>query len=283
MKDFGLSNTRRLGVAILGAAALVMAFGCGEGTSPDTAQSEFVPPGDLIGTFRYVLSPDSLHYYPDTAISCKDSVLMRESPGKGITMGISIRNDTLILGAPPTRTKDSSAYVQHLAMLTRKTGATGLEGFWKLSGHGYRVLSGTLSAAEKDSKDRAQAWMDSLEAFSNFHYGFEGGFLKMYADVEYAAMYKKTWALFDPVTGKEVAGNFDIEVRRIGKHEAEMKGGKTGETVTITFQNNGTKEYSSSDPSHPTHRYSVPPLSCPNPVNPAWYSGFLIDNLKSAP
>ena len=230
--------------------------------------------GDMIITGVHI---DTSHYCDG------DSLVVDTSMQGPDTVRYSIAGGILSIVGPPDTQEVSGAVVQHTFKAERVGGGSGLEGRWKSLPADYVVLSGTLTAEEKINLDKSKAGQGGMEKYGDAYIEFSGGLIKTYLDLDQAQIFLDAWTgASQGDTSAGMAHRYDIEAKALDRLTVQLKGNKTGEIVTMKFSALGDRTVTSSDPKHPGFTYLQDPASCPETIQPQWYSlEFLVPNANT--
>jgi hypothetical protein len=160
----------------------------------------------------------------------------------------------------------------------------GLEGHWRIRGFDYRVVSGALDAAGKAAWDARVEAMRQGNALGASEIELRSGQAYSRSDIRWADLFLADWngGLEAPAAGSAPADRdaFDIEVRRIDRHSAELIGRLTGEKVRVAFAADGTRSYSSDRPDRAPYGDGQEPVSCPEEAGFRWFEAFKAENVR---
>jgi hypothetical protein len=249
------------------------------GTRPDS-----VPLGALQSSLNYSVSGDQLIYHTpawEDRYCILDSLAVDKSSARDDTIRFSIVGDTLIL-TPKPESLDSGLVIQETFLLIRQAEGLGLEGVWKTGPMRYSHLSGVLTPAWKALLDTQYARNTEDAQYFYAYHEFKRGTLTHYSDYDWAEKFIRDWkrGWWDISHGDTSFDPYAVEMRRLDKQNVEIKGGKTGEKVRITFLDNGDRHYESDVAEHPAAWFRSKPTTCPNEYQPSWYTLFLQANRK---
>jgi hypothetical protein len=245
--------------------------------------SASVPPGEVFARLGYSVSGDMLIIH-DTwqafAYCVYDTLKADTSRDRYDTVRFSILGDTLTL-LPPADTLDSDLVIQENFLLIRQADGKGIEGTWKPGPMRYSHVSGLLTPSRKAELDSQYAW-DTEDARYFYAYDvFKAGTLTQYGNYDFGEKFIRDWNRGRAILTIVDSSSFAIDPRKVDKHTVELKGRKTGETVRMTFRDNFDRLFESDDPSHPAYLYHLKPTTCPNDIEPSWYTAFLYANRKT--
>ncbi len=236
-------------------------------------------------TIPYVVSGDKIitAAHTDTSHWCDgDSLVTDTSIQQGDTVRYSISGNILSILSHPDTLETSGAVVQRIYKGERVGGSGGLEGKWKSLASDYTILSGTPTASEIANLEKEKAGQSGLDKYADAYIEFAGGKISTYLDVDNAQLFLDQWS--GRSQGDTTGGmntRYDIEAKAVDKNTVQLKGNKTGEIVTMKFTSLGDRTVTSTDPKHKTFAYRQEPESCPEEIEPQWYSlEFLVPNAK---
>jgi hypothetical protein len=160
----------------------------------------------------------------------------------------------------------------------------GLDGHWRIRGFDYRVVSGSLDAAGKAAWEARVEAMRRSNALGASEIELRGGQAFSRSDIRWADLFLSDWngELEVPAAGSAPPDRdaFDIEVRRIDRHTAELTGRLTGEKVRVAFAADGTRSYTSDRPERAPYGEGQEPSSCPEEAGTRWFEAFKAENAR---
>jgi len=190
--------------------------------------------------------------------------------------------------ASGTDTAASGAIVHFTSIFARVGSGSGLEGQWRLIEQAYQVISGTLTTVEKtnyESNNSNSRYL--LSTFVNSTLEIGSGKITSSIEANTAGLFMESWNGSNPyVYHKADSTRFDMTAKAIDAHTLELKGRKTGETVTLVMTSSssnfsGDVVYTSDKAGNATYHYNADAKTCPNPAQPDWYLAFQNANLKT--
>ncbi|MDB5103158.1 MAG: hypothetical protein JWP91_847 [Fibrobacteres bacterium] len=195
------------------------------------------------------------------------------------TSAIELSADSLsILNRPVAL--DTQATIQYISLYTRVKGGPGLTGTWRWRGYAYRVVSGTLSAAQQEAQEVHRG--DILSTLSKYTYlvEFTGTDMISSTDERPADSFVEDWYSGTAPLYSDTAG-FRISARALDSKTVQLKGLVSGEVLKVALsERNSDFKVTSSVSGHAAFEFMENPLSCPSAPEPSWYGDFLGDNPK---
>ncbi len=197
------------------------------------------------------------------------------------TVTYEISGQTMTVKLPGLDTVGSGAVIQNISTYTRVGSGSGLEGTWTMNGFSYTVISGTLTDAEKIQLDKFVAEFYTFSAYNSMQVIFTNGMLYTKTDTKTAEQFIAEWnGINTPPTVQADSTRYDVSLIALDKHTVVLKGNKLAETVTLLINNDGSRVYTSNISGHAEYHYANPTKTCPNNLEPDWYTQFLIGNVK---
>ncbi len=248
------------------------------------------------GTYR--VSGDSIFVTvsmaPDTYSYCNgDSLVSQIDTMSGMDesgMRYTLSGNTLTLAenaAGLLSDSSSSAYsVDENLVYSRSGSESGLQGKWFLASVGFNVTSGILP-------DSLRNYLDSITTSANQEIvsgqisesiTLSGNSFSEAMTVESkpADQFVSSWTECSLYAYSLDTCNYAVTVVNVNDYTAQLRGKKTGETVTIVWNANNDQTYTSSNTSHAAYTYIENPKTCPDDYEPGWFITFLSDNSNTA-
>lgn len=169
--------------------------------------------------------------------------------------------------------------------MARVGGGRGLEGRWQVREHAYEILSGTLEGSAKARRESEEEFFRTQLRYLTIEYEFAGGRARGRLGGDFAGFYLAEWN-GDTETGTDTldtpdSAEYDVRAVRLNSGTVRLTGGKTGETVTVTFVGPTRGEHFASDnPAHPAYLHEDVFRSC---GMEDWFHEFLDANRKVEP
>lgn len=267
--------------ALLLAGTALLQIACEEGTSSN--------PGPISGEYfriyggSVLLEPGRIIRVYDARMQtwCLGSELQSDSVGPVThTEEYLLEGGILTIFHEPG-TLWSGAIFQEGRKYHRLSGSVGLEGVWEDAGPTHRMVSGILSEEEKGELDRRVAIWKEHSRFRMVGVEFRSGkfhILEYYRRLGEAFL--EDWNR-DPEPGEMAPRpnrkTHNIEVRLIDENTVELIGGKTGETIKISYNPRGWRTVSSDHPLHAGFTSGDIVQSCPYPG--AWLDEYYRANV----
>ena len=230
-------------------------------TANDTVLINNIP--QTISTSSYCQG-DSLNIHYDTTEASID------------TMHYSVDGNTLTLWK--TEPKPTSAIIKTTYVYARQKSGSELQGTWTQQSKSYTVVSGKLSANEKENLNFE---------FSSQNDNYITTVIIGASQMKIAVSILNNNAADEFIKNWNGNGNkfsdsamYDITLTKISGTSVKLVGNVSNEVVTISVDGNLDISYMSTNTSHSSHIYYSKPKSCPDDYEPAWYSTFLEDNAK---
>ncbi len=235
--------------------------------------------GNLLNAYAYNDSAQTLKLWR-FASHCEDDDLVQDTMAYSATYAIS--GDTLTENVPYNLAHDGQ--IRAATTLMRDGSGAGLQGAWKVKSVEFFILSGSEGGSVLDSVDRANGDFDTaLKADEGVEeLVFSADSVHEYGNARPALAFLSAWK-----SNREVADVEAIAVKMISQYVAQLKGLRTGETVTITSSPDmDGSDYVSSVAAHKPYRFYINAQSCPDGSYlgsgwPKWYLDFLRANMKT--
>ncbi len=269
-------------LASIGCAAAFALSACGLTDGTETQSEPEL--GRALTTAEFKVTSDKI-ILPAGAMSFKycagDTLKNMPFPEKDDSTAFTILGDTLTFFSNRDTLETSGAVVENLDKFIRVSGGIGLDGLWKTGPHPYRVISGTLTAEEKDLRDKELRIDNEQSRYGDSYLRFAGNRVTTYADIDYASQSVDEWkGISGPLYGEPDSALYAIDAKVVSKGLTEWKGRKTGETVRILYLANGDREYTSDVAGHAKYVFIAEPTACPDPFFPDWFLIFKQANSK---
>jgi hypothetical protein len=265
--------------------AILLLSNCGSSPTDPGLGGE----GLLIG--NYSLSGDSvfIHYPARERVRCEGDVLVRDTiESRTSANRFTLQGDRFrVFNRPESLHKSSApfeveAVVQTYSDFRRVSGSGGHEGRWHGSVNGYALLSGTLGVENKADQDGRIRRNDLRNGYLTSEIEFSSNTVRIRQDGRFADLFVAEWnGMISGEPEDADSTRYDVDVQAVDKVTLRMKGNKTGETVTVRFEDpNGQRRFSSDNPAHPTYSTADPEVKCPADTATGWYTRFLVENRK---
>lgn len=265
--------------------ALFALVACDHGVNGPTQLSGTA---DFVGD--YTVSGDRIFMTqpPDTSWSCDAGVAIPEvEPAETDTTSYTLVGTALTLWSDPdTLLDDEGGFIAVLrsgSLLRRSGVGMGLEGRWRMESFEFHVLSGALDEEHRKMYDRFKTVLTQRNQYITSELEFAGG--KAWSRVEgrFADFFVDDWnGRIAPDSTPPDSALYDIEVRTVDARTVSLKGRKSGENVTLTFdQPMGFATYSSDNPAHKTYNDLGYRPDCSGTGLPrSWFFQFKRENAK---
>lgn len=241
------------------------------------------------GTYRDDFSSVTVSPDPDTIWNCdglQPYVTLDTLPAvehayqiQGDTLHFSV--DTEYLDFRPDssggRTRAHSA-IETFTEFVRVGAGTGLQGRWQSVRMVMRVVKGTPSpVAIRNAQVLAEDRNRWLRYFT-WEAEFADGVYRLRLDGQTAQWWVIVWNEDNQsASGRGPNGYYDIEVASRGDDTLVYKGRKSGETVTMVFEGNRRRRYTSDNPAHTSYTESEPE-TCEEKRQDRWFHDFELAN-----
>ncbi len=259
--------------------------GCSDENPVQSSDEQTGAPDEVM---EYTISGDNLIFSSEQTVYtysyCNGDSLVSEadtSEASLDTIPFSVSGNTLKIAFDEAYFDEAETILVTIWGSFSRTGSgSGIEGKWSFSDVEYTVTEGSLT---EDEKEEVEALLFLYRAEMNMDVEISNGQIKIYYldsdDTAAADMFIMEWngEYYDDPSYSDSA-EYDITVTKVDASTVQLKGNKTGETVTIALSKE-KETYSSSDPENETGTYYDEPVTCPNEV-PGWYYDFLYNNRK---
>jgi hypothetical protein len=196
-----------------------------------------------------------------------DSVVTyRDSFAHPMTAIIYLSGNQLTITYPSLHDfEQSMSQVVETAMLTRNVSGSGLIGNWEVKAASYQVTSGTLTEEEKDDID------ESIEEMIGQIWQITDSNLIIPDSLVWADDFIDDWSRLG-------SSRYNITVTKLSGGAVKLAGQVSGDIVVIAIDNSGNESYYSSVYGDSSHTWYRTATTCPNNMEPSWYSPFLSEN-----
>ena len=263
--------------------------------STGTGPSNTTPPTTPDESMTYTLSGNNIIMYSPARIDsykyCNGTTLVANydtSEAGYDTVAYTLTSNTLTVkgvgGSNGGNFTDPTAVVVYDMVFTRQGTGTSLVGSWKSSSQEYRLVSGTLTAAERQQLDSLiVAYNAEIAAGSYTELIITASKIDVYnhgsMDYNWVDNFLEMWNMGGPYSDSAL---FDIAVTKVSVSVIRLTGNKTAEVVTITYVEGVGEIYSSSTVANVKDTVYENPASCPNSP-PAWFYTFQQANMRGIP
>jgi hypothetical protein len=170
-----------------------------------------------------------------------------------------------------------TAVILGTTCLTRKGTGTTITGVWHMDSISYRIISGTLSTADKAELDAEIAQQNVFMKSILVDIQLTGTEMKYYVSYQMSEILLQSFLVQAEFFDTCLAMTYAVS----GANSIKITGGLSGEVVTITMDaKTQDMTYTSSVAGHAEYTDYGTPVSCPNEGMPEWYEDFLVDNFK---
>jgi hypothetical protein len=278
-------------LGLVAVACLAIFLFCSKNsTSSSTGPGNATPPVIPDQVMSYTISGNNIITLStlkiDTLKSCNGSVMTTRydtvsKPGYDTVAYVLTSNTLIVLGV---NGGDSGSFTNPAAkvvydqVFTRQGTGTDLIGSWKSTGRQYRLVSGTLTSAERQQLDSAMVADAAQMAVGNYtELSITADKINVY---QHGIINNSSWADYF-IAGWNNQQLDSITITKINDSSVRLVGRTSGETVTITNSTDGIT-YTSSNSAHAAYTYYNNPTTCPNDYYPSWFWLFLAANPKAA-